>query len=428
MPSVQLTDAFLRTLAPVEKLTEYWDKRVSGLCLRVTPGGSRTWNFRYRPKNSTSFKRMGLGHYPEVGLAQARERAERKRVEVSDGADPQGAIRAERKAQAAALTFGELADEYIRRYAQRHKASWKQDDLLLSAHVRPAWGGRPAKGISRADAAALLDEIAARAPTSANRVQSILSKLYNWAIESGFAEVNPVAVMKKRGAESARERVLSPSEIRVLWRAIGEGGLGEAIADALRFVLLTGQRPGEVAGIEIPELRDIEIGARACVEVPAARMKAKKPHVVPLAPMARAIVRERLERRCEGQGHVFASHFAAKGSISRHSLSQAMRRIIAALRPAEEDEVEIIAGLRANPPTPHDFRRTVATSLAALGVPREDRLAVLAHRPDDVHGLHYDKYDRFAEKRRALELWEDRLSEIIEDRPAGNVIKLGGRR
>lgn len=428
MPSIQLTDAFLRTLAPDEKLTEYWDKRVPGLCLRVTPAGSRTWNFRYRPRNSTSFKRMGLGHYPEVGLAQARERAERKRVEVSGGADPQGAIRAERNAHANALTFNALANEYLERYARRHKASWKQDALLLAAHVRPHWGSRPARETTRADAAALLDDIAARAPTSANRVQSILSKLYNWAIESGFADANPVAAMKKRGKELARERVLSPDEIRVLWRAIAEGGLGEPVAAALRFVLLTGQRPGEVARIEIAELRDPDNGARARIEIPGARMKGKKPHVVPLAPMALAIVRERMDRRCEGQEHVFPSHFAGKGAISRHSLSQAVRRLLSALRPIDDDEVAIIAGLRANAPTPHDFRRTVATSLAALGVAREDRLAVLAHAQGDVHGVHYDKYDRLPEKRRALELWEQRLSEIIAPAPSSeNIVKLERR-
>ena len=74
MPAKMLTDALLRgqDAAPGEKLRELWDSRVSGLCLRISPGGARTWTFRYRPKDSTSFKRLSLGAYPEVGLALAR--------------------------------------------------------------------------------------------------------------------------------------------------------------------------------------------------------------------------------------------------------------------------------------------------------------------------------------------------------------------
>jgi integrase len=80
-------------------------------------------------------------------------------------------------------------------------------------------------------------------------------------------------------------------------------------------------------------------------------------------------------------------------------------------------------------PTPHDFRRTVATGLAALGVAREDRLAVLAHAQDDVHAAHYDRYDRLAEKRRALETWEVRITEIVSpDAKTDNVVALGAVR
>lgn len=428
MPSLLLSDAFLRKVAVGEKLTEFWDRRVPGLCLRVTPGGVRTWTFRYRPRDSLSFKRLGLGRYPEVGLALARERAEKKRVEIADGGDPQGERRAKKEAEARALTFGALADQYLERYAKAHKVSWKNDKLLINAHVRSAWGGRKAGKLTRADAAALLDEIAKRAPPSANRTQSILSKLFNWAIETGYLESNPVARMKKRAKETAKDRVLSSSEIQVVWRSIGQGKVYESISAALRFLILTGLRPGEVAGVEIAEVRDIEDPSQARLEVSAARMKGRRAHIVPLATMARAIVREQLARRCEGQAHLFPSHFADRGGIARHSLSQGLGRIIASLSAVEEADAEAIASLRANPPTPHDFRRTVATGLAALGVPREDRLAVLAHAQADVHGVHYDRYGRLKEKRKALELWEAYVAEIIMPASsAANVVKIGGR-
>lgn len=291
------------------------------------------------------------------------------------------------------------------------------------------WGDRKAGKLTRGDAAALLDEIAKRAPTSANRTQSILSKLFNWAIETGYLDTNPLARMKKRAKETAKERVLSPSEIEVLWRAIGQGRVYESVAAALRFLILTGLRPGEVAGVEIAEAKDLESGARARLEIPAARMKGRRAHLVPLAPLALAIIREQLARRCEGQAHIFPSHFAGKGGIARHSLSQGLGRIIAGLCAVEEADADAIASLRANPPTPHDFRRTVATGLAALGIPREDRLAVLAHSQSDVHGVHYDKYERMKEKRRALELWDAHVAEIVAPAPPSEaVVKIMGRR
>ena len=210
MPAIMLTDALLRAAAPGSKLTELWDVKVAGLCLRISPGGVQTWTFRYRPKDSLSFKRLSLGRYPEVGLSLARQRAREKRVEVAGGADPQGDRRAKREAEGRALPFGALADMYLERYAKAHKRSWANDALYLRAHVRPAWGERPANRITRADGAALLDTIAKTAPTSANRTQSILSRCFNWAIESGLLEANPLARMPKRAKETAKDRTLSP--------------------------------------------------------------------------------------------------------------------------------------------------------------------------------------------------------------------------
>jgi YD repeat-containing protein len=148
-------------------------------------------------------------------------------------------------------------------------------------------------------------------------------------------------------------------------------------------------------------------------------MKGARPHVHPLAPMASAPIHCQLDRAV-GQAHVFPSEYDPRGPIARHSLSQGLKRIIKGL------PVDVI---RPPYPTPHDFRRTVATGLAALGVPREDRLAVLAHAQDDVHAVHYDQYDRLAEKRVALEKWETHVAEIVAPRTTpSNVVKIGARR
>ena len=386
--------------------------KVSGLSLRHLPSDIKTWSLRYRPVDSTSFKRLKLGRYPQTGLAKARSLAESHRVGVSSGGDPQGERRQKREAERKAMTFGELADEYIERYAKPQKSSWRNDDLYLRAHVLPKWKAFKAAKITRGDVAELLDAIAATAPTSANRTQSILSKLFNWAVESALAPSNPVAGLKKRAKEKAKERTLSPDELRLLWGVLDSGKVSADLAEAMRFLLLTGQRPGEVAGLRIDEIIDEATPDAARAEIPASRMKGQKAHVLPLAPMALAIVRRQLQQRTKGQEHVFPSKFSERGSIARHSLSQGLKRLIASLKGTDDREEATIARLKAYPPTPHDFRRTLATGLAALGVPFEDRRAVLAHVAGDVHGVHYDKYDRLAEKRRALEKWETHLSAV----------------
>ena len=159
-------------------------------------------------------------------------------------------------------------------------------------------------------------------------------------------------------------------------------------------------------------------------------MKARRPHVVPLAPMAHRIFEDAIARRREDgdKAGVFGSRYFNRETLARHSLSQALRRIVSKL-PPEGADAEAVESLQAEPPTPHDFRRTVATGLAALGIPREDRLAVLAHLQNDVHGAHYDKYERLREKRIALEDWERRVATILgEQAPAATVTPITRRR
>ncbi|MFM8647006.1 MAG: integrase arm-type DNA-binding domain-containing protein, partial [Methylocystis sp.] len=210
MPKILLTDVFLRTLPAQLKLTEYWDVRVAGLCLRQSPRNHLTWCFRYRPKGDQALKRLTLGSYPEVSLALARLRAQAIRVEVSSGQDPAKDLSQEKaRKKLVDLTFEALAEDYLERYAKVHKTSWRQDALFLKVHVYPVWRARPAQSLTRKDAAELLDAIAAASPSSANRTQSILSKLFNWSVDSGLLTSNPIAFMKKRAAERPRERILS---------------------------------------------------------------------------------------------------------------------------------------------------------------------------------------------------------------------------
>jgi integrase len=418
MPTESLTAASVARLAktpPAAGRVEIWDAKIPGLCLRVSAGGAASWSYRYRPRNGGGHQRITLGSLAALGLADARERAARHRVEVADGGDPQRQRRDKRAAAASVLTFDRLAQRYLDEYAKQRKSSWRNDAGYLK-RPRKSWGERDPRTISRRDAILLLDEIKADAPVSANRTQSVLVTLFNWAVEDGLLEINQLAGLRKRAKEQAKERVLSDSEIRVLWHAVDGAATGTSgdITAALKALLLTGVRPGEAAGAVQSELVALDDPNNARWEIPAARMKARRPHVVPLAPLARALFLETVARRRkqeDGEG-VFASRFLSRTTLARHSLSQALGRIILQVRPKGPD-ADAVRTLQRAPPTPHDLRRSVATQLAVLGIAREDRLAVLAHAPSDVHGTVYDKYERLREKRIALATWERHLAKLL---------------
>ena len=434
MATETLTDSRVRTAPPPEDgILEIWDGKTSGLCFRVMKSGVRSWTFRYRPRSGAAFRRVTLGRYPALSLVAARAAAERIRESVRGGADPQQQSRDDRDALRAApaeLTFDALADLYIERYAKRQKASWKNDEGYLRAKARPAWGKRVAASISSQDVARLLFEVVEAAPVSANRLRSVLVKLFGWAADSALLPANPMLGVKKPHREGkGKTRTLSDPEIRVLWRAIDKAEAAPGIVAALKSLLLLGQRPGEVAGMAVSELHHIADKRSAHWELPAGRMKARRIHVVPLPSLARGIVAAEIERQRKAEPQakpefVFASKFAERARLARHSLSQALSRIIEDLDDGGDD-AETVASLKANRPTPHDLRRTLATGLSRLGIPRDDRLAVLAHSYGDVHEV-YDQYERLPQKRAALEAWETHLSKVIAGTPKteGNVLPL----
>jgi integrase len=176
---------------------------------------------------------------------------------------------------------------------------------------------------------------------------------------------------------------------------------------ALRLTLLTGCRSGEVARLARSELSDLDAPDKAAWLVPAARSKNGRAHFVPLSSLARETILSTLKLISEDEEYLFPSPVDRGGPVTGHALTVAMRRM--------SDKIEGRAAKTWNddPPSPHDLRRTVATRLASLGVPEEDVAAILNHVRTSVTGRHYDQYQRAAEKRRALKLWDSQLRSIL---------------
>jgi len=405
-----LTDSHCKSVEPpATGRLELTDLRCSGLSFRVTAKGARSWAFRFRDPKTGASARATIGSYPDIGLGAARARADELRATVAAGGNPVTLKRTQR-ASAQARSFATIASRYIEEHARRHKRTAAADEMNLRVHVLPRWRTRQIEDIRRSDVIALAEEmIRAGTPVAANRVQSLVSKIFSFALDEELIDANPCARLRKRGAENVGTRVLSDDELRLFWKHVVLPPASRTVGLALRLELLTGTRASEAAQPALAEFTSLDDAEKAVWLIPGARTKNKRPHLLPLSSMALEVLKAARELVGDEATYLFASRGKASKPIEGHALGVAMKRI---------GQSDTLGGpgsdtWKADPPTPHDLRRTLATRLSAAGIPKEDRDAVLNHAKNDVGSKHYDLYDRLREKKHALDLWARKLAEVI---------------
>lgn len=434
----RFTDRYIASLKPEEK--EYWLREGMGFSLRVLPSGEKLWYYIYTFQGRKRFMRLGKGNYPEVSLADARGQFDIAKVKVKNGIDPLSEEQQTEQEHRLASTIALLAKEYIEKWAKPRKRSWEGDQRTLNVEIIPKWGKRKAKDIKRRDVVLLLEEIAERAPIMANRTRALLSKMFNFAIEREIVENNPCIGTKTSVKEEPVERSLSEEETREVWAALSTPGTLYAspeITRALKLILVTGQRPGEVVGMHRKEI----INDRWWF-IPAERAKNKQAHMVYLTDMALELIGDK-------SGFIFESpvtgRFKADGTpretqpIAVNALAHVVRRSIEEPKeqPGQQHTVEpvpqedatqgepdtIRRKLIMQPWTPHDLRRTCATMLSKLGHLDEIIDVVLNHKKKGIVATYNrNLYER--EKQAAMESWERKLKAIITGAGADNVVSI----
>lgn len=396
-----LTDLQVKRFGPREKLYEEGDGK--GLYLRVLPSGLKTWIFRYVFEGNR--RRMVLGRYPTVSLAEAREVHGKALADVERGVDPGAKALEVKRARKAAPTFADLLEEFWDREL-KHCKTCAERRRLVEKDAIPAWGHRKVVDIKRRDIVVLLDGVRDRAPITANRLLGVLVRMFAFAAERGIIEDSP-ATRIRRPSEKPRERVLTDAEIRLFWHGLDKLDSYPTTKLALKFILVTGQRSGEVTGLPWDEIEDDWWG------LPPERMKEGRAHRVPLTPLALEILEE-ARQYDDGSGFVFtsASGRSSKGHITPLTLSSGLQRHLPEL------------GIE-NPFTPHDLRRTVRTRLAEIGIDDVTAEKVLGHQLQGVLKI-YNRHHYNQEKRAALVAWERRLCRIvgIEVKEPGKVVNL----
>jgi integrase len=404
-----LTDVLCRTKPPNAGRLEIADLRQAGLVLRITANGARSFAYRFRHPHTRRTLRATVGPYPQITLEAARKRAREMAAQVAAGTSPIDARKVERAA-APTRTFEALAARYLREHAERFKRprSAEEDRRNLAIHILPKWSKRDFRTIRRSEVIDLIESIVTAGKQAAgNRVHSLISKVFSFAIDADLLEANPAARLKKRGKEKPGRRVIDDEEIKTFWEGIVLPPVSGQVGLALRLALLTAARASELAGARKSEFDHIDAPERASWTIPGERTKNKKDHLIPLPRLAVETVKDAVELSGDSE-FVFPTRLGRGGPIDRHTLTVAMVRFAQKVKGTWLRET----------PTPHDLRRTLTTRLAELKVPKEVRDRVLNHVTSlrDPESKHYNLYEFESEKRAALARWAAEIESIIAPR------------
>jgi integrase len=271
----------------------------------------------------------------------------------------------------------QLAGLYLEGHAKPKKKTWRKDREILNRDVLPRWQHRKAKDITRVDIIALLDAVGQRGGVMANVTFTVVRRMFNFAVERGLLEISPCFQVKLPNKAVSRERVLSTDEIASLWQHLDD----KPTDMLLKLMLVTAQRKGELVNAKWADIQD------NWWIIPDT--KNGKSHRVPLSPLALKLLSQ-LPRHSP---YLFPGQDENK-PLAAITVNSAMRHI------------HIIPHF-----TPHDLRRTAASHMASIGIPRLTIGKILNHSDRGVTAI-YDRHSYDAEKREALELWARKLMAI----------------
>ena len=353
-----------------------------GLTLKVDPSGSRRWFQRVTVNGKRH--NLGLGGYPAVALKEAREIAVANLEAIRRGRDP-----VTERQRPAMPTFQQVAEQVIelRRptwSSDRHAQQWTES---LTNHTYPLIGSKPVDEITTADVLAVLTPIWTSKAATATRVKQRMGVIFDYAIASGWRTDNPAAAvasaLPRRPRIKRHHPALPYDEVPAAMEHIRESTADPSTRLAFEFLALTAARAGEVRGATWAE---IDIDGRVW-EVPAERMKARRPHRVPLADRALEILSD-ARKLSDGDGLIFPNRISGK-PLSNMAFTALLRRLrISAV--------------------PHGFRSSFKDwTIAETGTPWAVGEAALAHNLGNSIESAYARTDLFERRRELMQLWAD---------------------
>ena len=399
---MKLTDAKLRTLTTPGK---HFDG--GGLYLEVTPAGGRYWRLKYR--HGGKEKRLALGVYPDVTLADARKGREKAREALAAGDDP-GELRKAAKAKAvheAVNTLQAVAADWMDHQCARWEpVTAARIRASLEADVFPTLGARSLASIRPGEVMAVVKKIEARgAGDQAGRVLQRIKAVYRWAVTHERIESNPMLdlvpseILKPRDVN--HRAALSDRDLPEFLGKLASYEGDPHTVNALRLLMLTATRPGEVRGARWAEF---DLDAALWI-IPAERMKMRTEHRVPLSRQAVEVLRT-MQGMSGGRDLVFPSPFYPSKPLSENTFNSALARM----------------GFK-NLATAHGFRALFSTVANETGWNPDVIERQLAHKERNEVRAAYHRSTYLQDRARLMQWWAD----YLDGRKAGKVAKLPQR-
>ncbi len=392
---VPLSDYKIRKAKPQEKAVALFDG--GGLFVLVTPTGGKLWRFKYRFAKRERL--LSFGSYPEISIASARRKREEARSQIAEGIDPGQVRKAQKDAGVAASesTFEVVAREWHEKFYDRwtrgHAATLM---TRLERDVFPWIGSRPIGEIKAPELLSVIRRVESRGTLdTAHRIKILAGQVFRYAVATGRAERDPSGDLKgalppKR--QKHRAAVTEPKEAAGLLRAM-DGYNGSFIVKcALQLGALFFVRPGELRHAEWSEI-DLEAGIWA---IPAAKMKMRQPHIVPISRQASEILTSLKPLTGSGR-YVFPSHRSTLRPMSNNAILAALRRM----------------GFTKDEMTGHGFRAMARTIIDEVLHVRPDYIEhQLAHTVRDPNGRAYNRTAHLEERKKMMQQWGDYLDHL----------------
>lgn len=374
-----------------------WDDGIKGFGAKITKSGAVSYILQFRMGGrEASTRRYTIGsHGSPWTPATAREEAQRLFLLIAQGIDPVE-VEKQRRREAVDLAFSNYAERFERSCVGR---GWK---VLVARsfriHVKPVLGSKPLPKITRSDVVAVFDRMPDCQVANRRNVFAVLRRMFRWAVSRGDIDRSPMEGMETPPAVKARDRWLSDQELARIWEHAPN--THPCFGPIVRLLIVTGQRREEVSSLSWEELEQFE----RMWTLPGDRAKNGEPNRIPLNELAVAVLdavagKSTWPRR----GKVFSTSTGG-GFTGYHKGKEKLDRMVA------EDGGDPIAPWRL-----HDLRRTLATGFQRLSVRFEVTEAVLNHVGGSRAGVAgiYQRHDWKAEKREALDLWNNHVVSIL---------------
>lgn len=401
-----LTDTAIRNAKPREKPYKLGD--AGGLFLLVQPSGGKLWRVKYRIHGKE--KKVALGKYPEIGLAEARERRDRAKAELAAGKDPsrEKQRRAVQAREDVGNTFALVAAEYIEKRKNDGAKAWAtktaEKNEWLYTLLAPSLGAIPIADIEPLEVLAAVRKIEARGNLeTARRALQLSSAIFRHAVATARLKSDPTRDLKgalRTPDTKHRAAIHDPEKLGELLRAIDGYGGHFITKFALELAPHVFLRPGELRQARWSEI-DLE---KAVWSIPADRTKMRRPHHVPLSKQALALLGGLHALAVRHNGYVFPSIRSHTRPMSENTLNAALRRL----------------GFTSDEVTAHGFRSTASTLLNEALDPKTAKPMwsadaiekALAHGDDDKVRAAYHRGTHWQERVSMAQWWSDHLDTL----------------